>query len=211
MDGRVRALGELNSTVPAGESPLAAVKAAVLDAGTYAAGLQVEGRADAIEGCYTALHLAIWNFLRIEPHPYGWQRAALLATELRMRQMLDVLAPSRVEALQLRASALLDLPELTAIQSLKEMQVVIATAINLGAPRYNGGDLHGCCLAYWANAQSLVAAPAVRGFPNYARALGLLRQVAELEPPAYPLDAAALDHYAWTLRNAFDAVLALPA
>ncbi|HEU5439634.1 MAG TPA: hypothetical protein VFU88_10115 [Ktedonobacterales bacterium] len=209
MDGNTRLPREINSSAPAEGSRLAAIKAAVLDAGTYAAGMQAEGRADAIEGCYTAFHLTIWNMLQVEPYRHGWQKAAMLATDLRTRQVLDTLAPSRLETLQLRASALLDLPELMVLQSLEEMQLATATAINLGAPRYNDGDAVGCCLAYWATIQTLVFAPAMRGFPHYARALGLLRQVAEIDPPIFTLDAAAADEYAWTLRQALDAVLAL--
>lgn len=209
MDARIGQPREINSSAPADGSRLAAIKAAVLDAGTYAAGMQAEGRSDTIEGCYTALHLTIWNMLQVEPYRYGWQKAAMLATDLRSRQVLDALAPSRLEALQLRASALLDLPELLVLQSLDDMQLASATAINLGAPRYNDGDVLGCCLAYWATIQSVVAAPAARGFPHYARALGALRQVAEIEPPVFTLDAAAADEYAWTLRRALDAVLAL--
>lgn len=193
----------------AGEAQLAAVKAAVADCGTYAAGLQAEGRLDAIEGLYTALLLTVRHLLYAAGTPHGWQRAALLAADLRVRQTLDALAPTRLNELELRAEVLLDLPAVVAVESFEQIAAIIADAINAGAPRYNAGDIHGCCAVYWGAIQTLVAAPATRGFPNYARALGQLRAVADLEAPPYLLDDAGVDEYAWALRHAFDAVLAI--
>lgn len=193
----------------AGEAQLAAVKAAAADCGTYAAGLQAEGRLDAIEGLYTALLLTVRHLLYAAGTPHGWQRAALLAADLRARQTLDALAPTRLNELELRAEVLLDLPAVVAVESFEQITAIIADTINAGAPRYNAGDIHGCCAVYWGAIQTLVAAPATRGFPNYARALGQLRAVADIEAPPYLLDDAGVDEYAWTLRHAFDAVLAI--
>lgn len=209
MDLRTNAPVDSGAAVLAGEAQLAALKAAVIDCGTYASGLQIEGRLDAVEGLYTALHLTTRHLLHAEGTPRGWQRAALLATDLRIRQTLDALAADRLGELQLRAAALLDLPSLVTVESFEQITATIANAINTGAPRYNAGDLHGCCVVYWGTIQTLVAAPATRGFPNYARAIGQLRVVADLEPPPYPLDDAGVDDYAWTLRQAFDNVLAM--
>jgi hypothetical protein len=209
MDARVRPHADSSGGALATETRLAAVKAAVLDCGTYAAGLQAEGRLDAVEGLYTALLLTIRHLLYAEGTPRGWQRAAVLASDLRTRQMLDALGPTRLDELQLRAAVLLDLPAIATVDSFDQIAAVIANAINTGAPRYNAGDVIGCCVVYWGTVQTLVAAPATRGFPNYARALGQLRAVADAEPPLYPLDATAIDNYAWALRQAFDAVLAI--
>lgn len=211
MDARTRTPIDSGAAVLASEAQLAAVKAAVSDCGTYAAGLQAEGRLDAVEGLYTALLLTVRHLLPAAGTPHGWQRAALLAADLRTRQTLDALAPDRLSELDLRAAVLLDLPPIVAVDSFEQITTAIANAINAGAPRYNAGDIHGCCVVYWGTIQTLVAAPAARGFPNYARALGQLRTVADIEPPPYLLDAAGVDDYAWTLRHAFDAVLAIPA
>lgn len=208
MDARVKTPVDFGAAALADEAQLAAVKAAVLDCGTYAAGLQAEGRLDAIEGLYTALLLTVRHLLFAEDAPRGWQRAALLAADLRTRQTLDALAPNRLGELELRAATLLDLPGIVTVDSFEKITEVVANAINAGAPRYNAGDILGCCVVYWGTIQTLVAAPATRGFPNYARAMGQLRAVADLEPPPYLLDAAGVDEYAWALRRAFDAVLA---
>lgn len=209
MDARARTSVDSGAMALAGEARLAGLKAAVMDCGTYAAGLQAEGRLDAVEGLYTALHFTTRHLLSAEGTPRGWQRAALLASDLRTRQTLDALAPGRLGELQLRAAALLELPAIVTVESFEQIIATIAHAINTGAPRYNAGDIRGCCVVYWATIQTLVAAPATRGFPNYARALGQLRAVADLEPPLYPLDPTGVDDYAWALRQAFDAVLAV--
>jgi hypothetical protein len=82
-------------------------------------------------------------------------------------------------------------------------------AINVGAPRYNGGDIRGCCRLYWTTIQTVLAAPAVRGFAGHAKALGHLRPAVEAEPPSLPLDAARMDELAWALRRAMDVTLAV--
>ena len=207
MDMRARMVVDSGPSALAGEARLAALKAAVMDCGTYASGLQVEGRLDAVEGLYTALHLTARHLLYADGTPRGWQRAAALASDLRTRQTLDALALDRLGELQLRAAALLELPAIVSVDSFEQITAAIANAINSGAPRYNAGDIRGCCVVYWSAIQTLVAAPATRGFPNYARTLGQLRAVADLEPPPYPLDDAGVDDYAWALRHALDAVL----
>lgn len=209
MDARAKAPVNSGAAVLAGEAQLAAVKAAVADCATYAAGMQAEGRLDTVEGLYTGLLLTVRHLLFAAGTPHGWQRAALLAADLRARQTLDALAPTRLGELELRAAVLLDLPAVVAVESFEQITAAIADAINIGAPRYNAGDIHGCCVVYWGTIQTLVAAPATRGFPNYARALGQLRAVADLEPPPYLLDDAGVDAYAWALRQAFDSVMGL--
>lgn len=94
-----------------------------------------------------------------------------------------------------------------AVESLGEMHHVLAAAIDVGAPRYNRGDVRGCAVKYWATIQTLLAAPATRGFPGHARVLGLLRAADEPDPLPGALDERGIDDLAWRLRRAFDAVL----
>jgi hypothetical protein len=91
-----------------------------------------------------------------------------------------------------------------------EMRRVISAAIAVGAPRYNAGDIRGCCRIYWTTMYTLVVAPAFRGFPGYERAMGPMQNVIERAAPAIALDTQSIDDYAWALRQAFDAALQTP-
>ena len=194
------------------EIHLAALTAAVAETDARARAFLGRNRLDAAEASYETLHLALHALLDVDTEQLrGWLRAAYIITNLQQRSVLDALAPSRMGELQIRAAALLDLPDLLIVASMEDIHAAIAAAINVGAPRYNAGDVRGCCVVYWAMAQSLVASPATRGFPGYARALGQLRAVVEREPPVVAYGADGMDELAWSLRRAFDATLAINA
>lgn len=140
----------------------------------------------------------------------GWWRAAYPLTDIDHALLLDTLGTSQLEQCQLRFSALRDLPDIDAISSMEEIHAVIGGAIGIGAPRYNSGDIVGCCTIYWATMMTLTAAPVYRGFPGHARAMGSLRDIIEREPPILPIIGQGVDEFAWQLRHALDAVLAIP-
>ena len=194
------------------ELQIEALKTAVAEANERARAFLARNRLDAAESTYETLLLALHALLGASTEMlYGWQRAAHLISESRQRIMLDALAPSRMGELQLRTAALLDLPDLLTIASMDDIHATIGGAISIGAPRYNAGDVRGCCVIYWTSAQSLVAAPVTRGFPGYARALGQLRAALDTPPPLMPFGSEGVDGLAWALRHAFDAILAMTA
>ena len=139
----------------------------------------------------------------------GWSRAALSLSDANQALLLDMLGSSPLEIFQARIAALRDLPEVGGVSSMAEIHGVIAGAINIGAPRYNAGDIVGCCTVYWATLMALVAAPALRGIPGHARAVAPLREITEQEPPPLPIIGQGVDEFAWQLRHALDAVLAI--
>lgn len=143
-----------------------------------------------------------------DPAP-AWIRAARVISDTSTPGVLDALEAAPARRLQSRINALHDVPPLAAIGALAEMHEVIGRAIAIGAPRYNGGDIRGCCTVYWATTQALVLAPVFRGFPNYARAVAALRPVLDGPLPGRPLDPRGTDDLAWSLRHAMDAVLAM--
>lgn len=138
------------------------------------------------------------------------ERTLLMITGASQRLPIDAFHPARLDQLATRVGAILDIPELTTLASIDEMRRVISAAIAVGAPRYNAGDIRGCCRIYWVTMYTLVAAPAFRGFLGYERALGQMRSVVERAAPMVPLDAASIDEYAWAMRRAFDAALQTP-
>lgn len=184
---------------------IAALKAAVVEIDARARLLQTNRQLNAAEASYDTLLITINTLLDAENATlYGWQRVAQIITDTQTRLQIDALAPSRIEELQMRLATLLDLPDLTSLGSQSDITQVIAAAINVGAPRYNAGDIWGCCTIYWGTIQSLIHAPATRGFAGYARVINVLRAAIEIEPSPFPLDAAGVDDFAWTLRRAFD-------
>lgn len=186
---------------------ITALKNAVADADTYARTLQGQGRLEAAEVVYETLLRTLHTLLDAGEEPRGALRVAHLVTQTRRRLMLDALEVARAGELQLRAGALLYLPEQAALNSLEDIHTIIAAAINVGAPRYNAGDVRGCCAVYWITIHALVTIPAARGVPGHARTIGLLRPLTEGAPPVVPLDTLGIDDLAWTYRNALDAVL----
>lgn len=184
---------------------IAALKAAVVEIDARARLLLANQQLQAAEASYDTLLITINTLFDAESASlHGWQRTAHIITDTRTRLQIDALAPSRIEELQIRIATLLDLPDLTAITSKDDIHQVIAAAINVGAPRYNDGDIWGCCTIYWATMQSLIHAPTSRGFAGYARVINALRSTAEAAPSPFPLEAAGVDDFAWTLRRAFD-------
>jgi hypothetical protein len=191
------------------ELQITALKAAATAADARARAFLARNRLDAAESTYETLLIVLHTLLDADVAQLrGWQRTAHAISD-QQRMLLDALAPSRMAELQIRVAALLDLPDLLTVASLEEIHETIAATINVGAPRYNAGDVRGCCTIYWVAAQSLVAAPATRGFPGYARALGQLRSVLETPPPMMAFGSDGVDGLAWSLRGAFDATLAI--
>lgn len=139
----------------------------------------------------------------------GWRRAALLLSDTNRALLLDTLGSSQLQQCQLRFSALRDLREINEIGSLEDIHAFASDAISIGAPRYNAGDIVGCCSVYWATMMALVSAPVFRGFPGHARAIAPLREIVEQAPPPLPIIGQGVDEFAWQLRRALDAVLAL--
>lgn len=187
---------------------IVALKAAVVEIDARARLLQTNQQLTAAEASYDTLLITINTLLDAEGSSLsGWQYAAKIITDTRLRLQIDALAPSHIEELQTRIATLLDLPDLTTVSSQADISQVIAAAITVGAPRYNAGDIWGCCTIYWGTMQSLVHAPATRGFAGYARTINLLRAAIEVEPSPFPLDASGVDDFVWTLRRAFDAAV----
>lgn len=194
------------------ELQIAALKTAVLDIGDRARAYLAQNRLDAAECSYEALLHTLTTLLRPEAETAkGWQRAALTLADVERRIGLDTLAPSRMRALQLRSAALLDLPDVLTVATIGDVQHTLTAAINVGAPRYNTGDVRGCCVVYWSTALALQAATALRGFPGYARIQGQLRAITDADVSPLPLDTRGVDDLAWALRRAFDAILAMSA
>lgn len=184
---------------------IAALKAAVVEIDARARLLLASQHLNAAEASYDTLLVAINTLLEVESESlFGWQRAAQIISDTQTRLPIDALAPSHIEELQTRLATLLDLPDLTTVSSQADIKQVIAAAINVGAPRYNDGDIWGCCTIYWGTMQSIIHAPAARGFAGYARVVTVLRTAIESKPSPFPLDAAGVDDFAWVLRHALD-------
>lgn len=140
---------------------------------------------------------------------YGWWRAAVQLSDTKHTLLLDMLGASQREQCQLRLATLRDLPEVTSLSSMDDIHRYISGAINMGAPRYNAGDIVGCCTVYWATMTALLLAPVFRGFPGHAKTVGQLKEIVEQPPPPLPLVGQGIDDFAWQLRRALDAVLAI--
>ncbi len=109
---------------------------------------------------------------------------------------------SSLAALQEQLLTILELPDITTLTSLDDIQQPIEQAISVGAPRYNRGDIAGCARLYFATALTLTSAQVSRGFPGQARALDTLKKgLAEAQA------LNDVDDRAWALRHAFDRVL----
>lgn len=141
----------------------------------------------------------------------GALRAVLALSDTERLIALDAAGATMLDVYLVRFEALIDVPDVASVGSLGDVQETISAAINVGAPRYNAGDVLGCCTMYWATMQALVLAPVFRGFSGYAKALAPLRSVLETPSSPLPLNADGLDQFAWTLRRALDATLAIGA
>jgi hypothetical protein len=164
----------------------------------------------------TAMHVGLASLHNLhallqadEEQLFGWWRAALLLSDTNYALLLDSLGSTLFDQYQLRLSTLRDLPDVGAINSLNDIHAIVANAISIGAPRYNAGDIVGCCTVYWATMMALVAAPVMRGFAGHARAIAPLREIVEQQPPPLPIIGQGVDEFAWQLRHALDAVIAL--
>lgn len=185
------------------------LQAAISGVATRADVLALSGRVDAAAAAFEAALSALGVVLAAEAEPpRGWERPARQLCDVRATCIADALGADPGDGLRLRATALLDLPDVQVVESLGDMHDILAAAIEGGAPRYNRGDVRGCVMQYWGTAQTLLAAPATRGFPGHARALGLLR-AAELDAVPPGLADRGIEDLAWRFRQAFDAVLAI--
>ena len=187
---------------------LGAIQASVATTWTYIQSSQMSPQA--ATGISMAALYSLHALLQADDEQVqGWWRAALLLSDPNHRILLDTLGAIQLEQCQLRLSALRDLPEVNTITSLEDIHAFINGAIGTGAPRYNAGDIIGCCSVYWATMMSLVSAPVFRGFHGHARAMAPLREIVEQAPPPLPMIAHNADDFAWQLRHALDAVLSL--
>jgi hypothetical protein len=125
-----------------------------------------------------------------------------LASRQRSRPLVELMAPSPLAEMQDYLLTILELPDITTISSLDELQTSIEGAIAIGAPRYNQGDIAGCARLYLATALTLVNAQISRGFPGQARALDTLKK-GLMEAQTF----SSVDERAWALRHAFDRTL----
>jgi hypothetical protein len=190
---------------------LASAQTAATEAQTRARALLDLGEVSGAEMVFETLLATLDLVLRQESEAQpASERTLLMVTGASRRLPIDALHPARLDQLATRVGAIIDIPEITTLGSMDEMRRVISAAIAVGAPRYNAGDIRGCCRIYWATMHTLVVAPAFRGFPGYERAIGYLSDVIGRPAPMVPLDATSIDEYAWTLRRAFDAALQTP-
>lgn len=187
---------------------LAAIQASVATTWAFAQSSQTSPQV-ATGVCMAALNSLHALLLADDEQVQGWRRAALLLSDLNHALLLDTLGASQLHQCELRFAALRDLPEINAVNSLDDIHSLISGAISIGAPRYNSGDIVGCCTIYWATMMTLVSAPVFRGFPGYARAIASLREIVDQEPPPLPIIGQGVDEFAWQLRRTLDAVLAL--
>jgi hypothetical protein len=187
---------------------LAAIKASLATTWTYVQSPQATSQLAASVGT-AALQSLNALLLADDEQIHGWWRAAVILSDPGHALLLDTLGSSPLERCELRIAALRDLPEVNSVGSMDEMHAIIGDAINIGAPRYNSGDIVGCCAVYWATMMALASAPVFRGFPGHARAVTPLKEIVEQTPPPLPLIGQGVDEFAWQLRHALDAVLAV--
>lgn len=140
-----------------------------------------------------------------DPQP-AWERVAAMLSDTSRRLVIDALEITPIEQMRRRLRCIADMPEVTGFGSLQDVYALIGAAINVGAPRYNSGDVRGCASLYWITAQLIAEAPATRGIPGYARAIAQIKPMIEWEAPAGPFTPAAIDAFAWELRHALDAL-----
>ena len=185
---------------------LTTVKQIILDTTTRARALDMSGRQEALtpvlETVLTALHFAVSED---DPQP-SWERVVAALVDTRHRLIVDALEQTPLDQMRRRLACIADLPEITGFGSLEDIYALIGATINVGAPRYNGGDVRGCAALYWTTIQLIHETPAVRGFPGYAKTLAQVKPIIELDVPAGPFTPAAIDAFAWELRHALDAV-----
>jgi len=188
------------------------VKQIVLDTDARARALDLKdlqefgGRVETLTAIYetalAALRLAISDD---ETQP-SWERIVALLCDTRQRLILDALDGTPLEQARRRVACIAEMPEVVGFTAMQDIVNLIGAAVNVGAPRYNSGDVRGCAALYWTTIHLIVETPAIRGFAGYARATAQLKPVLDLEPPAGAFTPAATDAFAWELRHALDAV-----
>lgn len=185
---------------------LTTTKQLILETDALARMLDQSGRMDALAPVYetalTALRLAMADD---EPQP-AWERVALTVADTRQRLIIDALDQTPLDQLRRRLECIAELPEMIGFSAIEDIYALISAAINLGAPRYNRGDVRGCAALYWMTIKLIAETPAVRGFPGYAKTAAQVRPILELAVPDGPFTPAATDAFAWELRHALDAI-----
>ncbi len=185
---------------------LTTVKQIILDADARARALDMNGQPEAVaplfEETLAALRLACGDD---DPQP-SWERVVMTLCDLRRRFIIDALDAAPLEQMRRRLACITDLPEVTGFGDVHDLHALIGNIINIGAPRYNSGDVRGCAALYWTTAYLIVETPAIRGFSGYAKAVAQLRSIIDQEVPSGALTPAAADAFAWELRYALDAV-----
>lgn len=191
---------------------LSTVKQIVLDTDTRARALDLKdlkdysGRAETLAAIYetslATLRLAIGD----DGTQPAWERVVAMLADTRQRLMLDALDVAPLEHVRRRAACIAELPEVVGFASMQDLVNLIGAVVNVGAPRYNSGDVRGCSALYWTTIHLIAETPAIRGFAGYARATAQLKPIIDMEPPVGPFTPAATDAFAWELRHALDAV-----
>lgn len=90
-----------------------------------------------------------------------------------------------------------DLDDFSSVDPVDTLRMMIASAIHLGAPVYNAGDIRGCYEIYAATARLLTRV--LEGVEDSIAVLVSALQEASLE--------VDVDEQAWIMRRAFDQLL----
>jgi hypothetical protein len=194
---------------------LATVRQIVAATDTFARALGMESgplqrSPDARLAVYDLALTAIQLVLAENEQPRAWERIALTIADRRERLSIDALDAEPVDQARRRLSLLATLPDVTGFASHQDIVDLIGDTINIGAPRYNSGDIRGCAALYWMVVGLISETPATRGFPGYARLQGQLKPLADAAASSGVLSFTEADSWAWELRRALDATLLPP-
>jgi hypothetical protein len=186
------------------------LKEVVNETHARAAVLQNEGQDYLAAQAYTTLFARLnAHFTGAHAQTLGWPQVVLAVTQLSNRLSLDALERQHVRRLRIRAATLLDLSEVTTLTCLNDIQSPIRTDLAIALTRREAGDFRGCCTVHWATGRALLAAQVTRAFPGCAKAMAPIRQAHEADPPQHALDERGISFYAFTLRVALEAALAI--
>lgn len=184
---------------------LITMKQFILDSNARVRALDKSGRPEAVSPVYettlTALRMAVGDD---DPQP-AWERVVTTLTDTR-RLIIDALDQMPVDQMRRRLTCIEDLPEVNGFTALEDIYALIGATINVGAPRYNSGDVRGCAALYWTTLNLIADTPPTHGFPGFAKAVAQTRPALDLEVPIGPFTPAAVDAFAWELRAALDAI-----
>lgn len=190
---------------------LATAKQIVLEANARAIALDRSGLTEATGPVYETVLATLHAIIADDEPTPAWERVVATLCDMRRRLIIDGLDAQPGDQMRRRMTCIADMPDVNAFNTLDEIHVLIANAINVGAPRYNAGDVRGCAALYWVTIQLIAETPAMRGIPGYARAMAQIKSVLDLEAPLGPFTAAATDAFAWELRHALDALARVTA